>query len=364
MTAAKKNSKLSNVLPTARVGWVDIVKGMSIMLVVMMHSTLGVQNGLGETSWMGTLVEFARPFRIPCFMLVSGLFLHKTINGEWRQYIDRKVLHFVYFYVLWVAIQSIVKTPYWMNNGESGINIFHTYLTTFVQPFGTLWFIYMLPIFYLVTRLLRDVNWQLVLAGAIVLQILPIQTGSTLIDEFASRYVYFYIGFVFYQRIFDWAEVAKNKHLMHIALIALWSVVNYILTQTVNAAQLTAGSGLKLADLPLVSLALGIAGALIMIGVGAVISQIKILRIMQWIGKHSIVIYLAFFLPMAISRVVLLDIGNGYLSTGTIALLVTLIATIVPMLIYLLVKKTGLGLWLFERPEIAKLNFVSNKSRP
>ena len=86
-------SILSNPVPhSTRMGWVDVVKGMSIFLVVMMHSTLGVQNITGEMSWMGQIVEFARPFRIPCFMLVSGLFLHRSINSEWRGYFDRKIL--------------------------------------------------------------------------------------------------------------------------------------------------------------------------------------------------------------------------------------------------------------------------------
>ena len=81
------------------------------VLVVMMHSTLGVEKAAGETGWMGYFVEFARPFRMPDFFLIAGLFLASRINAPWRLYLDRKVLHFAYFYVLWLTIQFAFKAP-------------------------------------------------------------------------------------------------------------------------------------------------------------------------------------------------------------------------------------------------------------
>jgi uncharacterized membrane protein YcfT len=65
-----------------------------------MHSTLGVETAAGKTGWLHPLVEFARPFRMPDFFLISGLFLAQVIDRPWRQYLDRKVVHFAYFYLL------------------------------------------------------------------------------------------------------------------------------------------------------------------------------------------------------------------------------------------------------------------------
>ena len=94
-----------------RVDWVDYAKGFCIIMVVMMHSTLGVEAAAGQTSWMGELVAFAKPFRMPDFFLISGLFLARVIDRDWRTYLDRKVVHFAYFYVLWVTIQFAFKAP-------------------------------------------------------------------------------------------------------------------------------------------------------------------------------------------------------------------------------------------------------------
>ena len=354
-------------IPNPRVGWVDVVKGISIFLVVMMHSTLGVQNALGEASWMGQIVEFARPFRIPCFMLVSGLFLHRSINTNWPQYFDRKILHFIYFYLLWVAIQVVIKTPAWMGEGQTLSEIFSFYLMTFVQPFGTLWFIYLLPIFYFATRLLRNFNWKIVLGAALILQILPIHTGSILIDEFASRYVYFFIGYQFHRHFFDWATLSIKKTALIVILLALWFVTNAWFTNALTPQFLLnivntspAGPIAKFSDLPLISLALAIAGSLAMITLGAIIMQVKSLSFMRWVGQRSIVVYLAFFLPMAISRILLIKFADDILSTGTIAAIVTISAAIGPLIFYWFIKKIGYGMFLFERPAIAKNSPVLN----
>ena len=94
-----------------RIDWVDYAKGFCIVMVVMMHSTLGVEAALGQEGWMHHVVAFAKPFRMPDFFLISGLFLARVIERDWRTYLDRKVVHFVYFYVLWVTIQFAVKAP-------------------------------------------------------------------------------------------------------------------------------------------------------------------------------------------------------------------------------------------------------------
>ncbi len=76
-----------------------------------MHSTLGVEQAAGREGWMHAAVAFARPFRMPDFFLISGLFLARVIDRDWRDYLDKKVVHFAYFYVLWVTIQFAFKAP-------------------------------------------------------------------------------------------------------------------------------------------------------------------------------------------------------------------------------------------------------------
>ena len=140
--------------PGPAIDWVDYAKGICIVMVVMMHSVLGVELAAGQTGFMHLLVAFAKPFRMPDFFLISGLFLAVVIDRDWRTYLDRKVVHFAYFYVLWVTIQFGFKAPVFA--AETGwTHVGLLYLESFIEPFGTLWFIYLLPVFFVVTKATR-----------------------------------------------------------------------------------------------------------------------------------------------------------------------------------------------------------------
>src|ERR1700735_1400448 len=125
----------SGAVRSGRIDWVDYAKGICIIMVVMMHSVLGVELAAGKTGFMHLLVAFAKPFRMPDFFLISGLFLPLVIDRDWRTYLDRKVVHFAYFYVLWVTIQFGFKAPGFA--AEAGwAHVGYEYLMAFIDPFG------------------------------------------------------------------------------------------------------------------------------------------------------------------------------------------------------------------------------------
>lgn len=324
-----------------RVDWVDVAKGVCIIMVVMMHSTLGVEKAADAPGWMGYVVEFARPFRMPDFFLIAGLFLSRRIDGPWRLFLDRKVLHFAYFYVLWLTIQFAFKAPGMLAEmGWDGLA--REYLMGFIEPWGTLWFIYLLAVFLLATRLLKNVPWIIVWLGAAALEIAHVNTGSVLIDEFASRFVYFYSGYVFARYVFALAEEATADRGMALTGLALWAMV--------EAFAVFHGYG----DLPFVSLGLGLLGALAVVTAATQIAQTRVAPAFRWLGEHSIVIYLAFFLPMATARAVLLKTGI-IPDLGTISVIVTACGVIFPLVLFWIVRNTP-ARFLFDRPEWAHID--------
>ena len=110
-----------------------------------------------------------------------------------------------------------------------------------------------------------------------------------------------------------------------------------------------------LATLPVVSLALGFAGALAVVAGAALLARTAASVPLAWLGEHSIVIYLSFFLPMIVSRAVLFKTGL-VTDIGTIALLVTTAGVIGPIVLYALIQWTGWGKFLFERPAWARID--------
>ncbi len=321
-----------------RVDWVDYAKGFCIVFVVMMHSTLGVEQAAGHEGFMHTVVAFAKPFRMPDFFLISGLFLAQVIDRGWRTYLDRKVVHFVYFYLIWTALQFAFKAPLFaQENGVAGTA--WLYVESFWEPFGTLWFIYLLPIFFVVTKLARSLaipSWLVWLAAA-ALESAPIATGSTVIDEFASRFVFFYTGYLFARHVFALAAAAQAQPETAVAGLTVWGLINGALVFN------------GLSELPLVSLGLGLVGAMAVVSVSVLMAKSDLFRPLRYCGRNSIVIYLAFFLPMALSRTVLLRTGL-IPDIGAVSLVVTLIGVMGSLALFWAVRHTFLR-FLFERPE-------------
>jgi uncharacterized membrane protein YcfT len=334
------------VQPSAkpRIDWVDYAKGICIVLVVMMHSTLGVEKAAGDASWLHPFIDWARPFRMPDFFLISGLFLASRIDRPWRAYLDTKVVHFAYFYILWMTIQYLTKSAGLIQ--EQGIfGAFQSYLLGFVQPFGTLWFIYLLAVFFAVTKLLRNVPPILVFLAGAALEAAPIETGWLLIDEFAGRFVYFFSCYWLVAYFF--AFTGKVDRLATPAILVglvLWGFGNhYLVAQGFSAW-------------PGVSLIMGFIGAGAVMTTGVLLSRLKYADGIRYCGENSIVIYLAFFLFMAGTRALLLKTGIVN-DLGVISLIVTAAGVVGSVLLFWAVRRTPFA-FLFKRPSWAKLQTI------
>jgi uncharacterized membrane protein YcfT len=156
------------------------------------------------------------------------------------------------------------------------------------------------------------------------------------IDEFAARFVYFYSGYLFANHVFALADRAREKPHLAVAGLAAWALV--------NGGLVFAG----LADRPPISLALGFAGACAVIVTGTLLARANWLGFLRYCGEHSIVIYLAFFLPMAIVRVLLLK-TNIIPDIGLISLIDTTAGVLGALAMWWGAKRAGLH-FLFERP--------------
>ncbi len=348
-----------------RIDWVDTAKGICIIFVVMFQATLGVQVAMGETGWMNYVILFAWPFRMPDFFVLSGLFLGVVIDRPWLRYIDRKVVHFAYFFALWVAIEVALKSPDFIAEGGNWQPL-HEYLFAFVQPYGSLWFIYMLPVFFVFTRLVRNVPVWFVLSCAALLEILPVETGSAIIDEFCWRYVFFYGGYVFAARIFDIAAWMRAHKARALVLVGIWIVAQtaIVFAPVPDTLQIINFGNSGFSGMPFVSLALGAIGALAIVTVATLLVDLPYTAWLTWLGEHSLVIYLGYYVPVTAARMVLtrsglvddMAPGSALVSDiGTMSVLTMLAGIVGPVILYWLIQQTGWGRFLFERPQWARL---------
>ena len=80
----------------------------------------------------------------------------------------------------------------------------------------------------------------------------------------------------------------------------------------------------------------------------ALLTETGVARPFRYAGRHSIAVYLTFFLPMAATRTALLKTGVIQ-DVGLVSLIVTTVAVLVPLLLERLVRNTPAA-FLFRRP--------------
>jgi uncharacterized membrane protein YcfT len=333
-----------------RVVWFDYAKGICIILVVMMHSTLGVGDAMGQEGFMHWVVAFAKPFRMPDFFLLSGLFLFRVIDRDWRTYLDRKVVHFAYFYGLWLVILMAVKqAPLLASDPAAWLADF---AHAFVAPNPNLWFIYLLPLFFVVTKLAHSVgvpNWALWLAAAAA-QSVPMHTGWEAIDDYGAHYfVFFLTGYMLAPKVFQIAAWVGENAGLAMACLAGWFVFN--MTIAFEPSNL---DGIEtFAQVPVLRIAFGIIGAVAVVAIASLLSRLDAARFIRYAGRNSIVLYVSFVLPMAATRIAVLKSGMIE-DVGVVSLIVTAVAVAVPLIVHALVRNTRLR-FLFERPQRFKI---------
>jgi uncharacterized membrane protein YcfT len=323
-----------------RYAWVDFAKGICIVAVVTLYTTNYVNEALNQPNWMNYWIEFAKPFRMPDFFLLSGLFLNRVIDRPWRTYLDNKVVHYVYFLVLW----TIIIIPFTWAGREvhpHGLGIVKDFVWFIYDPWAMLWFIQMLALYFVVTRITRRVPWWIMLPAAALLQIFPFDTGIHPLNAFGERYVFFYSGYIFARHFFSFAEWVRNNTAKALLGLLCWALINGAITLS--------GHG----DMPVVSLILGYVGASAVMAVASLIQRFKSVAFLRYLGQNSIVVYLGFYLPMR--GFLALAVEHGWTQdAGWLAVVIGILSIGVAVALHRLTRDNWLS-FLFKRPKWARL---------
>jgi uncharacterized membrane protein YcfT len=328
--------------PRPRVEWVDHAKGICIFFVVMLHVNEVVQERTRAIGWLEEVVRFARPFRMPDFFLIAGLFLSNALRRPWRRYLDNKVVHFLYFYLLWMTLQFAIMDLRHLvqEDGASAQGIALAYLRRWIDPIGPLWFIYLLPVFFVVTRLTRAVPpWLMWLGAAAAHTFLWNMSEWHVVRQFPARFVYFYSGYALAPHVFRIAAWAYARAGATAAYLLGWAVINGLVVQA------------GWAELPGVSLALGYAGALAVILTATMMSKAAWTWPVRYLGQNSIVVYLADFW---VSLAVILPLMQLIDDPGWLALASTVLTVIGTVLLWRIVLRTPAS-FLYVRPRRLRL---------
>lgn len=344
MTAPHSPTASSSSPSGERHPWVDFAKGFCIVAVVGMWVAGEMQGYVakGEAGWLGYFVLFAKPFRMPDFFLISGLFLHRVIDRPWQRYLDTKVVHYLYFLWLWSSLT--LPIVWWLGRETPpslGAAVQAFTLDLLYKPFANLWFIYMLPVYFVATRLLRSVPAPLVFGAALLLAMFPLDTGFYPVDRFGVYFLYFYAGHALSKHFFALAEWAQRHRAAAVGVMLAWAAF--------NAYAVKHEWSYNLYTSPL----LGFLGISAVVMASRLLCDHRAAAPLKYLGAHSIEVYLGFYVPMIVIVPALQASAWGH--RHSLVASVSLAACVaLPSAFAWIARRIGLA-FLYERPAWAKL---------
>ncbi len=322
-----------------RVHWIDCVKGITILLVVFHHAQDGVDATIGLSETFNYYYKILSPVRMPLFFLVAGLFAARAINGPLRSFLDGKILHFAYFYLLWSAI--IFAFRYGLSGLANNKMRAEELLMILWDPLPTIWFLYALLLAFAAMRLLRGVAPAYVVGFAAVVQAHYFASGPTgivIVDKFSYVFVYFAIGV--YASEWIRAQAAKTTVLRWLAACAVFGLA---------AAYFRSND---LIHSPLGYFTLSAASAAAIIGTAWLGTRAGLLKPIVIVGNHSFEIYLTHFASVAATRIVLMKLG---VTEPVVIFAAAILSAVVFALVLGAATRGTFASFLFERPRFLRL---------
>lgn len=217
--------------PRERVNWVDFGKGFSIILVVLHHAMIEEPGTPFSSDIFQSVDEFFLFMRMPLFFLMAGIFAARSLYEPWPDFINKKLLHFFYLFVLWSVLLYVITValPYfaWDEPTDRLKSIFRI----FYSPPLTLWFIYALMWMFLLTRLLRRIPLWLLTSTAFGVALLFLDPNILPNKSFPQKlirlYPFFLLGYLLSPYLQALPRYLRPWHLIAVAVYGLlaWALL-------------------------------------------------------------------------------------------------------------------------------------------
>ncbi len=306
--------------PKGRELWIDVAKGVGICLVVFGHA----MNGLGTAGilkWETPITQLyfiIYTFHMPLFFFLSGITVTRSLNKGTFEFLAGKVRYIVYPYFVWSIIQGLSQAALsdQLNHSFDISSLYGIY----AHPLAQFWFLYVLIIYHLLAAATGGRGSILIPAsilGLVVYSSLPI------IPSMASFYLGSYTaGVVLNDKVSD--AIGKIRHPILIGVLSLLACAFAALLST----PITNWNYLNLWILP--STFFGVFGTIVLCKLA---NDSTVSRVLAYLGRLSLAIYVMHVMAAAGARVVLVRLHLAQ-DPYILLALCTLAGVILPVIVY------------------------------
>ena len=254
-----------------RFGWMDMLRGTAVLLVVFRHipTTVAIYGG-SMPRWAILISDALAPYRIPMLFFLSGMLLSHSLSKGTSRYYEGKVKALLWPYVLWVTITVLtLGSPSEFANPMTWLGGPHH-----------MWFLVVLAACYIVGPLtLKMPAWVLPIPMVLVSMLLPAGVPGILTARRILYYgAFFFTGAAATTFVRRWQE---TKPYLPVALL---------LGATAWGAWSATHPGER--EFDIVYFAIGVLG---IAGIVWVAPRVPRIEWLERVGRNSIVVYLAHF---------------------------------------------------------------------
>lgn len=323
-----------------REGWVDVAKGIAIVLVVGFHAVVFPANlGLAQ-EWRG-LAAVLDTFRMPLFFFTSGLFAAKAAHGSlvhlWSTRVARLLWLFVLWSVIWFAVFYAAPPLGTSRIGQRPDEL----ALLFVAPNQNTWYVYALALYFLVAWALRRVPAGVQIGLAALLAVgfdVGLLNGTNgAATRMGQGLVWFLVALHLGPRVRTLAPRVRWWHpLLALSLYA-------------GAAGLVALAGVK--GFPFVRLTLAALAVLAGCTLAVALSRVAALDWLRALGRRTLGVYLVHFYVILGVCLLLAPVASHVGQWRVLDLALPLLLTVLAVLVSLGVRRlTSRLTWLWDRP--------------
>lgn len=163
--------------------WINTLKGVCILLVVLHHSIVTtfipsipyLSSGSFLAKMWSLFNQSVSPLRMPAFFFVSGLLASNSITKrKWSDVSTKKIGNLMYLYLLWgliqwIFIKKLISEPLGAQLSDSGNSAYAESITEFISliynGMTSLWYLYALAIYFLVAKLCDSKKYILIFSA-------------------------------------------------------------------------------------------------------------------------------------------------------------------------------------------------------
>ena len=313
--------------PTERIGWIDVARGIGIILVVYGHVLIGlsVAHPLAPGGLLSRSEYAIYTFHMPLFFVLAGLNVTASMAKGRLRFLRNKMWTIVYPYILWSLFQGSIQVlfPHMVNAPHSAKSL----IAILWRPIGQFWFFYVLFLCHLFAFICRA-NRTLLVSLAMALLLAERCHPNDLLKSVAIMFPFYVAGILLCRWLLRWRPRLSVASVLSVVL------AGFLLLAAKIGFTLSSDHPYALASLPA-----SVAGIWLVISLSHLIEGAShwLSEKLERLGQVSLTIYILHVLAAAGVRIVLTSLG----ARGLVELLVlcTAAGIFIPFAIHLLLER-------------------------